>query len=133
VIESTITNDEKTAIEELRAMSRKKLEQVPHDIKKWVCQCKRCTCGTKVWDFGMAPLYYWPVKKGQWVKIPNNYLVCGKHNRWFTRLEKSFEFVAIRDKLLDWDKIQITDIKIINNTKRKEHATSSERSASTFI
>lgn len=109
--------EEQEAIDELKAMSREELDNVEYDLKKWGCQCKRCTNGTKVRDYGISPEYYLQRGGGQWINLTRNYWLCGKHNKLFKRLLKSFSKEVVFDKIIDNTMMPLDKLTDINFTK----------------
>lgn len=78
-------HDEEQAINELMAMSREELDKVPYDLCKWQCQCKGCTNGTKVRDYGASPFFYF-LRESKWYDLDHWEWTCGKHNKFRKRL-----------------------------------------------
>jgi hypothetical protein len=78
--------EERLELERLRSMSREELERVPHQVKKWKCHCEGCGNGSRVWDFGILPWFYWPGKHRGWTNLNNTFLLCWKHYRLSKRL-----------------------------------------------
>lgn len=102
--------------DQFRNLDRESLDSVSYTLKKWLCQCKGCTNGTTVRDYGL-PIYmlnrnskrshdnprdYWMGR--------NNYWLCGKHNRFFKKLEKRFDFEHVWRRLIDQGKTVIVEI-----------------------
>jgi hypothetical protein len=67
------------------------LPNLPHKLLKWRCICDGCRGVTKLRDYGISPIYYWPVKvrryknkagedmwRGGWTNLDHGY-ICGKH------------------------------------------------------
>jgi len=114
--------EELHARQQLLNMTREELNNVDYDLKRWPCQCKKCTRGTRVRDYGISPWYYWPCKK-KWVRLDETWLYCGKHWKFYKRLLKSFDIRTIDNKMLDftWQPIdRLTDIKFTKTNKIKE-------------
>jgi len=108
---------------ELLKMSREELDKVDYDLKKWQCQAKGCTCGTKIRDYGISPYFYHPTKKGAWARLDNTFWLCGKHNKFYKHLTKIYASHLVQDRLLDNDKTPIeklTEIKFIKTNKINE-------------
>jgi len=103
--------EEEAAIVEMMAMTDAELELVPFTIVKWQCQGKGCTNGTKVRDYGIAPIYFHPRKSIRWFHIDDYIWNCSKHNKFVKRLQKSFSYEAICEKIFDPDKIKIQPLK----------------------
>jgi hypothetical protein len=94
--------EELLAIEELKSMSREELDKVPYDKKKWVCQGKKCSNGTVVRDYGIAPFFYLQRKcDAGWVNLNLQFWMCGKHNKARKRLEKNYDEDAVFLKIFD--------------------------------
>ncbi len=96
-------SEEQQAINELKAMKPEDLQNVQSDVLKWNCAAKGCKNGTWVKDFGIHPEYYWRKK---WINLKLHFFLCGKHNKFFKRLQKSFSFDAVYNKLIDETKVQ---------------------------
>ena len=114
--------DDYEAFLELKAMTREELDKVDYDLKRWACQCKKCTRGTKVRDYGVSPWFYWPPKKC-WVDLTNNFLICAIHWKFQRRLQKSFDQQTIDRKLFDftWRALErLTDVKFTKTNKINE-------------
>lgn len=113
--------EEQEAINELKAMSREELDNVDYTLKKWICGCKNCNNGTRVRDYGISPEYYWPVKgKDEWVDLTRNYLMCGKHNKFMKKLEKLYGREKVEEKMIDFSKMCLQDIKLTKSNKLNE-------------
>ena len=112
--------EELEAIEELKSMSREELDQVPYDLVKWFCQCKGCTYGSRIRDYGISPFFYWPRKGEGWINLNFNYLLCGKHWKLVKRLEKSYEPHHIERKLFDLTKLPTEKLVILKKNVNLE-------------
>jgi len=83
--------DQKEGWKELGFMTREQLDQVPFDRVRWECHCKKCTNkSTKLRDYGIHPVYYWPTgkDKGEWLDLNHWQLICGKHGKIIRQLKK---------------------------------------------
>jgi hypothetical protein len=96
-------------------LPKERLELIDHDIYKWLCCAEGCTNGTHVWDFGEAPLYYFPrkVKGNQWLNSGQWRWNCGKH---YKMENKGIQFAykpnaQMADNLVFVKSITATDIK----------------------
>ena len=100
------------AIQELMAMSEDQLLLVDFEVVKWCCQGKGCCNGTKVRDYGIAPLYYKKHRsfKENFFDINRYYWMCGKHYKLFKRLSKIFPVDKIEQKIFDFNKPKIIKI-----------------------
>lgn len=115
---------EQSAIEELKAMTPEELDKVPFELKKWCCQAKGCTNGTKIRDYGISPHFYSHRKGWGWMLLTKNYFLCGKHDKFYRRLLKSFSPHHVHEKLIDYNTIpyeKVIDIKQTNNEKFKRN------------
>lgn len=109
--------------EQFMALDKESLDAVPYTLKKWFCQCKSCQNGTTVRDYGLERYYFLHRNSkaaaknthDYWMGMGNIWL-CGKHNKLFKRLEKSFDIQSIWGKLIDWDKQKIADTPEGNGT-----------------
>lgn len=63
------------------------LPNLPFKLVKWVCIVDGCTCGTKMRDYGISPIFWWPVKitrkkdgsyRGGWTDFTHGY-ICNRH------------------------------------------------------
>lgn len=101
--------EEAAAIEELKAMSDEELLLVDHDIVKWVCQGKGCCNGTKIRDYGIAPVYYKKHRsfKDSFFDINRYYWMCSKHFKMFKRLSKNYPVEKVEYKIFDFTKPKI--------------------------
>jgi hypothetical protein len=103
--------------EQFRQLDKESLDAVPYTRLRWLCQCKGCTNGTHVRDYGLVEFN----PRGIWAFLdrnskaaaknpadywmgPNNYWLCGKHNRLFKRLAKRFDMEHIWRRMLDIEK-----------------------------
>lgn len=96
------------------------LPNLPFKTARWYCMVEGCKCKTTIRDYGLAPIYWWPVKvlrlsdadgtwRGGWTSALHGY-ICSRHfkeyrkNRYafcrkHARTEKSMlERVVIIDK-----------------------------------
>jgi len=121
-----MTSEEQDAINELKAMSREELDLVDYGLKKWLCQCKGCTNGSKVRDYGISPWFYWAKKGEGWLDLTVNYLLCYKHNKLYKRLLKNYDREKVQRKLLDLTNPidRLIDIKFTKSNKIEKHAKS---------
>lgn len=104
--------------EQFMLLDKESLDAVPFTRLRWLCQCKGCTNGTHVRDYGLVDFN----PRGIWAFLdrnskyaaknpsdywmgPNNYWLCGKHNRLFKRLKGRFDFEHIWKRFIDTDKI----------------------------
>lgn len=92
---------EAEAIETLKAMTDEELLLVDHSVVKWVCQGKKCCRGTKIRDYGIAPLFFHPRKSIRWFDINKYYWMCEKHFKMYKRLVKNFPKEAVERKIFD--------------------------------
>lgn len=116
-------DEEQEAINELKSMSRTELDNVDYTLKKWICQCKGCTRGTKVRDYGIAPWYYWPKKGEGWLNLDTNYFMCGGHYPRMKKMEKLYGWPAVEKKLIDFTilpKDKLVDVKFEKSNKLNE-------------
>lgn len=116
--------------EQFKQLDKEALDSLPYTVIKWNCQVKGCCNGTTVRDYGIHPWYFLNRNSKNanknptdyWKGIQNqkfsNWLLCGKHNMFFKRLEKSFDLDSIIYKLCDWDKIKIDTTKIIRSVNQ---------------
>jgi hypothetical protein len=94
--------------EQFMQLDREGLDQVPYEVKKWICQAKGCKNGTKVRDYGILPWiwlhrnskYSHRVPHAYWCDTSNRFNMCGKHSKMFRHLEKIYGFSASYDKLM---------------------------------
>lgn len=94
--------------EQFKQLDKESLDQIPYDLCKKYCQCKGCKNGTKVRDYGLGSTFFLHRNSKDASKNPseywlgkNNYWICGKHRRFWDRLEKQYGFEATYKKLLD--------------------------------
>jgi hypothetical protein len=99
--------EEQDAINELKAMSREELDNVEFTLKKWVCQCKGCTRGTTVRDYGISPEFYWPSRGRGWRNLNFSYFMCGKHYPFMKKMEKIYGWQKVEEKMIDFSKMPI--------------------------
>ena len=93
--------EESQAISELLNMTRDQLDKVDYDLKRWPCQCKKCTRGTRIRDYGISPWYYWPANK-KWIRLDRNFFMCSIHWKFSKRLLKSFDLETVYRRIVDY-------------------------------
>lgn len=104
----------------LREMPVEELMKIPYSIVKWPCQCKRCTNGTKVYDFGISPWFFSPRKRWGWNNLVDRYLICGKHNKFLNRMMKQgFTRERIEEKIVDWSVLPYERMILISDANMK--------------
>lgn len=118
--------------EQFRQLDKESLDAIPFTRLRWLCQCKGCTNGTHVRDYGLGK--WWLLDRnskgiakdtsGYWMGL-YNYWLCGKHNRLFKRLEKRFDIEHIWRRLLDPTKevrieIKTGDLSTIKRVEKHE-------------
>lgn len=121
--------------EGMKAMSREELDRTPYDLKKWCCQVKSCSNGTKIRDYGIVPLYFLHRKHGFWVDLKTTFFLCGKHWKWFHKLKGLYGGDATEKRLLDRTVMptgKVTSIKEKVKTKSAEKL-ESQNLKSTFL
>lgn len=100
---------------QLRLLTRESLDRIEWKKMRWECQCKGCKNGTFVRDYGTSPWFFLdrnsktsqenPLK--YWFNLQKNYWLCGKHNKFFSRLKKAgFDYQTIYFRLVDTQKMQ---------------------------
>lgn len=98
------------------------LPYLPYTLMKWYCMVDGCTCSCRVRDYGIPPLYYWPVKihrgkdgswRGGWTTCFHGY-VCSKH---FKELRQIGEGAFFRKHAGTWE--YLTKKIVIDGKKRK--------------
>jgi hypothetical protein len=74
------------------------MPNLPYKLAKWLCMVADCKNACRVRDYGIAPLYYWPVKVrrkedggwyGGWVSSMHGY-ICSAHWPEFKKGKKAF-------------------------------------------
>lgn len=108
---------------QFRQLDRESLDAVPYVRRRWLCQCKGCTNGTHVRDYGLVELnglgiWAWldrnsknsRLKPSEYWMGPNNYWLCGKHNKLFKRLESIYGIEHTWNRLIDTSKIVVVAI-----------------------
>lgn len=92
---------------QFRQLDKDALDAVPFTRMRWLCQCKGCNNGTHVRDYGIGWYFLDRNSKAAaknprdyWMGI-NNYWLCGKHWKFFKRLEKTYGHEAVFNKLID--------------------------------
>lgn len=109
--------------EHFMQLDKESLDAVPYTRMRWLCQCKGCNNGTHVRDYGLGPFDQrgiwafldrnskWAAKNpGDYWMGPNNYWLCGKHNKLFKRLQKTYEMDHIWRRLLDIEKTVLVPV-----------------------
>lgn len=104
-------------------LDKQSLDAVPYRRLRWLCQCKGCTNGTHVRDYGLEEFN----PRGIWAFLdrnsknaaknphdywmgPNNYWLCGKHNRLYKKLQQRFDLEHIWRRLFDMGKDVVVPI-----------------------
>ena len=102
-------SEEEEAIKELLAMTDKKLDLVPYDTVKLICQAKGCKRFTRVRDYGLKDVYYSKrfIGKEKWHDIKHRFFLCAKHWKFYDRLIKRFDTWRVQEKILDKEKLKI--------------------------
>jgi hypothetical protein len=100
---------EEVTFDDLRVMSKDELDKIPYQRKKWLCQCKGCTNGTHVRDYGVSP-FFWLDRNSNWAQHSPEELwtdltkfcwMCSKHRKLISRLRPRFSDEHIRVRLYD--------------------------------
>lgn len=65
-------------LDQFKALPKDQLAAIPHDEVWWICGVGECHNRTKVWDYGLGPLYFWP-GPAAWVQTDRTFFACGKH------------------------------------------------------
>lgn len=74
------------------------LPNLPYKLVNWHCMVADCRCKTKIRDYGIAPLYYWPVKifrgkngswRGGWADCTHGY-ICSRHFKEYEKDPRAF-------------------------------------------
>jgi hypothetical protein len=76
-------DEEREALEELKAMTPEQLDKVPADVFRWLCCVKGCDRSTKVKSFATMPIVYW---RKRWIDLRRMVWYCGQH--WKTHGSK---------------------------------------------
>lgn len=104
--------------EQFRRLDKASLDKVPYTLLHWNCQAKGCKNGTTIRDYGLDGWYFMHRNSKAAERDPsnywlgfNNYWLCGKHNKIFKRLIKSFTIDHVFAKLMDWTKEKFTDMR----------------------
>lgn len=120
--------------EQFMQLDKESLDAVPYTRMRWLCQCKGCKNGTTVRDYGLGggPRGLWAFldrnsknaeknPSDYWMG-PNNYWLCGKHNKLFKRLEKRFDFEHVWRRFIDEGKTVLAplDSKQMSTVKQIE-------------
>lgn len=94
--------------EQFKSLDKASLDKIPYDRLHWLCQCKNCENGTHVRNYGLGSWFFLDRNSQAAAKHPEkywmgmgNYWLCGKHNKIFKRLGKSFPFQQIWDRFID--------------------------------
>lgn len=111
-----MTNEEKEAAAQLLKMTRAELDLVDFDLKKWCCHFKNCSNGTIVRDYGIGPTFYLQRGRGEFCDLEKTIWLCGKHRKFVKRLEKTFDWKHIFNKLMNpfpasWQKVKNIEFK----------------------
>lgn len=93
--------EEYNAMQELLKMSKEELDNVEYKLMKWRCQGKDCQNGTKVRDYGISPYFYLERKNEGWRNLNIYWWNCGKHNKMWKELIKSYPQKDVFDRLMD--------------------------------
>ena len=103
--------EEEKAIQELMAMSDEELLLVDFTLVKWQCFGKKCCNGTKIRDYGIAPIYWKRHrtlnKNNGFFNINDFFWMCGKHAKMQKRLLLNFDRYTVDQKLFDDTKPKI--------------------------
>lgn len=108
-----MTQEEKAAIAEIKAMTRKELDLVPFAVLHWECKIKFCHCFTRVRDYGLGTGEYYHPAWG-WMKIhpapeeleregvfTRQLFFCGKHWRRYGKLTRAGDYSNVPVKRLE--------------------------------
>lgn len=100
--------------DQFRRLDKAGLDAVPYTLLHWACQCKGCKNGTTVRDYGLTGWFFLHRNSKAAERDPssywmgwNNYWLCGKHNKLFKRLVKSYDIDHIFRRIMDPEKIVI--------------------------
>lgn len=108
--------------EQFRQLDKESLDAIPFVRRRWLCQCKGCTRGTHVRDYGLEEFN----PRGIWALLdrnsqdaakhpdrywmgPNNYWLCGRHDALFKRMRGKFDFEHVWRRFIDPEKIVVVD------------------------
>lgn len=81
------------------------LVNLPYKPVKWFCLVEGCNCNTIVRDYGISPIYFWPVIvrrkegglwRGGWTSCLHGY-ICSKHFKQYKTDHISFIRKHVRD------------------------------------
>ncbi len=84
------------------------LPQLPYTVMKWCCIVPDCKNHTKVHDYGISPLYYWPIKirrledgswRGGWFGATNHFYVCSKHWPLFKKGDLKYKDIEHNEEI----------------------------------
>lgn len=90
------------------------LPNLPYTPVRWFCMVEGCKCKTTVRDYGIAPLYYWPVRirrdkdgtwYGGWASCLHGY-ICSRHFKEYKANRKQFCYKYARDQKQMLSRIQ---------------------------
>jgi hypothetical protein len=103
--------------EQFMQLDKESLDKIPFDRKRWLCQCKGCSNGTHIRDYGLSPFYFldrnskrsFDKTADYWSNLNTTYWLCGKHAKWIKKLGKTFESNHIQKRLLDMSGTKIVD------------------------
>lgn len=106
------------------------LPGLPYKPMRWFCMVEGCTCKTTVRDYGIPPIYWWPIRiirekngdwRGGWTSALHGY-ICSRHFKEYKANPRAFMKTHIRDadQLLS---------KIIPITKKLKHGTTKSNDA----
>jgi len=94
--------------DQFRQLDKESLDAVPFVRLRWLCQCKGCNNGTHVRDYGLEIWFFLDRNSKAAARNPRdywmgrrNYWLCGKHNKFFKRLKKRFDFDHVWRRLID--------------------------------
>jgi hypothetical protein len=115
------------SIDQLAAMSREELDNIPYELKKWKCHCKNCSNGTKVRDYGISPWYFIHRNSKQslkkpieyWKNLTNIMWLCGRHRKLYDRLVKKFERNHVHEKMIGPYSSPLKDIIPVSDANMK--------------
>jgi len=89
------------------------LPNLPFKPVHWFCMVDGCNCKTKVRDYGVSPIYWWPVKvrrnkdgswRGGWSNCLHGY-ICSRHFREYKADHMTFMREHCRDHKKMFEKI----------------------------
>jgi len=86
------------------------LPNLPYKLVWWYCMVEGCKCKTKMRDYGIPPIYYWPVRiirekdgswRGGWTIATHGY-ICSKHLKEYKQRGRQFfrDNITTEEKLL---------------------------------